>query len=622
MTHAKTRKNGVRAAGLPLMGVSLAMVLALAGAAQGQTALGDGRALDRGLHSIDGRFNQARGGVNEQIRLNNAIITGTATNGRSFRGYVGYGSSAEFRGSTPSNDLYAFRRDSATSGLFGAGVRGTDALRYQFALTTGQAPPRGLAQSGIGLTSTGTLERSGTAASSGNASALRSTSEFLASQANRPALIGGRMDDQGYEWTAKSSPLAGIQWSRSAERVVRPLSARDRLAELDLGARPAQEDDQRSPTSIDDRDRTRPGLSGLESSVPGVGSALDRTIAGGGSSAMDIKSVQSTRGLSTRIDHATGQVHSELLRAMGAGSGPGSEPSRTGATAGTRAGAMPGAPAESGPEASTIFGQLERLRATLQGERDRPRPERTGMPGRVSVGAETVGPGGGRDPRDVVGAIDEQPTSTGIANLMGGGAGSAATGSAGALTPELVRGLRNVGSIKIEALAKPAAEPTAPRVDEAAYAVQMTAGQELYAKGQFFSAEDRYTRALSAKPGDPLASVGRVHAQLSAGLFLSAAANLRALVVAHPEMVPARYGENLIPSLERSESIAHRLRTEMARGSSALGRDSALLLAYLGHLRQDASWTTEGLVELAARSDLSIASESALVETLRAAWLK
>ncbi|MBY0260887.1 MAG: hypothetical protein K2Q20_00985 [Phycisphaerales bacterium] len=117
-----------------------AAVLACAGSALGQNALGDGRALDRNLQVGSGGKlpgGGRRDAFADQMRFNNAVINGTATGGKAFRDYSPSGALDRFQGSVGSDDLYTFRRDANTSGITGLGVRGTDALRYQFALTTG-----------------------------------------------------------------------------------------------------------------------------------------------------------------------------------------------------------------------------------------------------------------------------------------------------------------------------------------------------------------------------------------------------------------------------------------------------------------------------------------------------
>jgi hypothetical protein len=72
----------------------------------------------------------------------------------------------------------------------------------------------------------------------------------------------------------------------------------------------------------------------------------------------------------------------------------------------------------------------------------------------------------------------------------------------------------------------------------------LLAGQEAMAAGRYFDAEERFVRALGIRPDDVTAQVGRAHAQLGAGLFVSAAMNLalvrdRLVDVADPEVAPA-----------------------------------------------------------------------------------
>jgi len=134
------------------------------------------------------------------------------------------------------------------------------------------------------------------------------------------------------------------------------------------------------------------------------------------------------------------------------------------------------------------------------------------------------------------------------------------------------------------------------------YADQVEAGQKSLVSGRFFDAEAQFSGALIARPGDPVAQVGRTHAQLAAGLFLSAAGNLRGLLTEHPEMIPVRYAASLRPSKERAEEIAKRLKDDLARKeASALGQDGALLLAYLGYQSENDAWLQQGLVEMRTR---------------------
>ena len=117
-----------------------ALLLFAGSAANAQNALGDGNALDANPGQY-GSSNYARPSLVDELRFRNSIATGNAPGGLSFRGDLGYRSAGEFTGELGSDSLFAFRRDSLYSGLAGMGIRGTDALQYQFALTTGSAPP-------------------------------------------------------------------------------------------------------------------------------------------------------------------------------------------------------------------------------------------------------------------------------------------------------------------------------------------------------------------------------------------------------------------------------------------------------------------------------------------------
>jgi hypothetical protein len=66
------------------------------------------------------------------------------------------------------------------------------------------------------------------------------------------------------------------------------------------------------------------------------------------------------------------------------------------------------------------------------------------------------------------------------------------------------------------------------------FSEHMRAGERLIATERYFEAEERFARALAVRPSDQTAQLGRVHAQLGAGLLLSGAVNLRTLFTLHP----------------------------------------------------------------------------------------
>ena len=251
--------------------IACVTMLALAGTALGQNALGDGRKLDNNLNTSQGRVNPRATGVSEQIRYNNAVINGTAPCGKSFQGSLGYRATDQFGGSLGSDSLYNFKRDSYMSGLAGEGVRGSDALRYQFSLTTGQNVPGFLAGGPV------SVPRSGTVSTSATGSALRSTSDFITGQSYRPTLVGIRHDELGAEYTAKASPLLGVAWVKTGES---PLGTG--LAPIPTsvppipGIPPVNPADSAAPGGKPIEKPVINPFSGLESTARGIQNAMDR----------------------------------------------------------------------------------------------------------------------------------------------------------------------------------------------------------------------------------------------------------------------------------------------------------------------------------------------------------
>jgi hypothetical protein len=153
-----------------------------------------------------------------------------------------------------------------------------------------------------------------------------------------------------------------------------------------------------------------------------------------------------------------------------------------------------------------------------------------------------------------------------------------------------------------------------PQVDR--YAAYMQNAQDLLAKERYFDAEERFISAMTARPNDVNASVGRVHSQLGAGLFLSAGLNLRQLLVGHPEVAGMRYAERLLPAPERCDLIKESLREEMRRPNA--GADAGLLLAYLGFQTEAPDDIRVGLAAMTEHGD---EHDARLAEMLRAVWL-
>lgn len=117
------------------------------------------------------------------------------------------------------------------------------------------------------------------------------------------------------------------------------------------------------------------------------------------------------------------------------------------------------------------------------------------------------------------------------------------------------------------------------------HTLHMRRGEEALAQARFFEAEELFTAAIAANPDDPMASAGRVNAEVGAGLYRSAAFNLRTLFSRYPEMIPALFAENLFPSESRVTQIRDALREHVEK-RRPFARDAALLMAYIGFQRQ------------------------------------
>jgi hypothetical protein len=129
-----------------------------------------------------------------------------------------------------------------------------------------------------------------------------------------------------------------------------------------------------------------------------------------------------------------------------------------------------------------------------------------------------------------------------------------------------------------------------------AYGAHVKAGEKLLTEGRYFDAEDRFTKALSHKAGDTFAASGRIHAEIGAGMYVTAALNLRNLLREHPEAAGVRYGESLLPKPARLRLVISELRKKIE--SERIEADAALLLAYIGYQTRDRDLLAEGLDEL------------------------
>lgn len=518
------------------------LVVLLAGAAlpaSAQNALGDGRALDNNL-STRGRANQVRPNIVSEFAFRNSVVTGNAPGGLSFRGEVGYLAPGEFMGELGSNDLFAFRRDSLQSGMAGMGIRGTESLQYQLALTTGNQPPANL----VGRFS---VSRSQTATSAGDLPRLNDPGSMEGLR-QRPA-TDPESDDRGTMLWMLRSPSAYISNASLQTSALHRVQTADALYTL-----------------------TASPLRGVRlSPVPEMSTGMPAS---------------PTAPATTDPISPTGET-------TPAAPAPGEAPVRT--------------------MHSEVMRRLFEQQEAIQNE-DVFSPG----PSIAERVRDMLMQLGGQQARGEIDGSEVEGTAP---------AEGAPTSSTIRFDPKTMRLLRGDGS--------PITEYVNPAdAGAGAYAEHLRAGQELMARARYFDAEERFASALSIRRGDITAQVARLHAQLGAGMFLSASLNLQSLALMRPEVFAVRYAPELLPSPQRIEDLIAVFRetiddtTERSMNASPQVRQTAgLLLAYLGFQSGQQSVVREGIADFRAQTMRGVESgaamplEARIAELFAAMWI-
>lgn len=510
------------------------MAAGACGSAFGQDALGDGRALDNNL-STQSRYNARRPSLAEEFRFRNAIVTGNAPSGLSFRGDVGYLAPGEFMGELGSNELFSFRRDSLNAGLAGMGIRGSDALQLQFSMTTGGRPPQNLvgsytvprfggAPTGLGpkgnaldgdtdgpirMVEPELVEPGGMLTTS-----LRSSSSFEANHGYQPMLLAREQPVEGEDWFGlTASELRGVSRSELTPREPQP-------GRIDNSIAP--ERFETSYTAMLER------LNEQANQLP----------------APDAAETDTRSPWEIRLEQLRQDMIEGLLAPQTEDPAEGAEP----------------APGEAAPDGAA------------------PDDPAAGGEDRFGFDQETL---------DLL--------------RMGGG--------------------------------EPARDFVAPDIG-GVYAEHMRMGQEAFAAERYFDAEARFAQALSIRSNDVSAQLARIHAQLGAGMYLSAALNLRTLMFEQPAIVSARFDASLLPEGERLSEIVSALREGVAEGemdspgagSLRRARASGLLLAYLGVQTADEKLVNEGIraarraIDRAGADEPENRSDQRLLDLIEAVW--
>jgi hypothetical protein len=634
---------------------ALIWVVALAGTtlvgatAQAQTALGDGRALDANTGQ-GGRFNAARPSFSQELQFRNAIVTGNAPGGLSFRGDLGYRAAGEFIGDIGSDELFSFRRDSLYSGLAGMGIRGTDALQYQFSLTTGARPPQNI----MGDLSIARGAETRTSAAFGSSSAIgrnpsdldtRGLGLYLPSVQQyelSDAMTGSMRSASSYISTTNLSPviISTFEQGFGRDRFGLTSSVLTGVTTTPMRSGPP---DARRPDGWQPNDRQSDGRQSNDSQPgdrrPGQPeSRVDTRVYTADMSGRP--AVAGQRGL-TAYDEVVERLRvraaaqAERMRGVDQPERVPSVSDRLDAIRNSMMGTTPTPPGAANPNQAPAqsFGQPDGVPAD-----QRSGPSGTRAPGvnaapAMGVTNPSTPPPGVSAPSSAPGRTNTGQTVPGMINP-------------GATNPNPMPARADVDDRDQPAL-RPGARfeidpdtlelirvdptPLASFVDPSAdgrdiYSEHMRTGERLIAAERYFDAEERFARALSMRPGDPTAQVGRAHAQLGAGLLLSASVNLRSLFVVHPELLGARYAGRLLPAPERIDTLIERLRfrsgvapiegVPLEAGGARIA--AAVLLAYLGHQNNRPEVIREGI---GVMEEIGAEEDQRLANILRQVWL-
>jgi len=179
--------------------------------------------------------------------------------------------------------------------------------------------------------------------------------------------------------------------------------------------------------------------------------------------------------------------------------------------------------------------------------------------GAPAAGTENKGPDTGLAPKSANALADYQlDPFTGkprqLATLAPGPVGLGAS-SAGARKPELAPSARRLADMTdAELLAGSRIKPVklsgqGGGAAASGYEMMMLRAEKNLKEAKFLDAAESYQTALTIKPEDPLALVGRAHAEMSAGVYTAAEFDLKFVYTRKPELVAVKYEvDSFIPA--------------------------------------------------------------------------
>lgn len=640
-------RPGVRTARSAAALAALAGLL-LGAAAEAQNALGSGdrlrqqspglqrnsRGLDNNPQVGGGRANPQGRDIVSQARYNDAVVTGNVGGGKQFRGAIGYTAPFEFRGSTGSNALFNFYRETYREPLAGTqGMRGAVGVQTSLGKSTGRASQFGSGNlilqregSGASVSDLTGFGGQGIDPSRSVIGGMRSATKSAADRASEPVTFRLTGEKDGDTKVMSASSLRGVyrQLTEAQPTGLGDDARRRGLATAELPeGRPASESLRpRLDDKVSDKVSEIAKASPIDTRVMSSNTAYERVL-------REMRG-EKPEEIEKALKADAEQRRSAAAKPKAEKPGPGADEPVPGAMPPLKPAEAPTQPkaagqaeqptekvkreveSQTGTDAAEFNAKLERLRERLMSPMD---PRRREAERQAKEDRET---------KDAKEAEEQKDRRTPADND-----GAPRAPDRPALKPEPGNAFerRAADMQELQQSARELLGGTRPRLkqlidpsaDPSGYTRHVGQGQALLAEGKWFDAEESFTRALVFRDADPIAAIGRVHAQMGAGMFLSAATNLRALLRSHPEMATVTYDAALLPRESRLESLGESLR-DAAQRNDGFGRDAALLLAYLGYQTGNATDITAGMDAVARINEYLAVDPDPLDEVLRAVW--
>ena len=555
---------------------------------------GDGRLLDNNLQVGAGRANPQQ--AQPDYRLRNDLITGNVTGLGYFHDSVGYGSVGEFSGRLGTDDLFRFRATSVSPGLIPSGPDaaaarfGPSSIRRSLSPTTAGSVVDGR------LTVPSYDNTAGSYSRSRTADGLIIDADSLTGDSRAARFGVGRTGD-GRILELTASPLLGVRAQA--------------LPETKL------------PGTTPSPSPTQPGSTvpriGIEPDAPAVPQRLE-------GAALYLGDSLTSASVSARIqdvgtfDEQVQRLEASLFSPLGSRS------------------IEPGTPGSPGSPGSDVYmdllAQVRARQETLAGRpASKPLPNVL-VPLPETDAAATGTDAGGRplvplpEPTAQELAAAERERNNALRRARGlpleadpSDRNTDEPDATADLDPTLSEDEQRLADAR-QRLARlmdvldhdlPAVRTLAGDSEDA-FSELLREAESLIRAGDYFDAEAAYRRALVLRPNHPLARVGQAHAQLGAGLTRTAAANLRALFEAHPELIATRYDPRLLPAARRLAQLDEQLRKLAESGDRP---DAGMMLAYLGFQIDSPRLTRFGLALAETQTP-----RDPLWPVLRTIWLR